>query len=117
MAKQTLFGFSVEDDDGKLIITLDGALAEGLTKQLREETQAGRGGLLLARMLPAGSLHKLLSFSNPEKPDENEALSLEQMLGQNIDQTFASFEQQIADLKSVIAEAGAEGAPQPPDRS
>jgi hypothetical protein len=113
MAKQTLFGFSIEDDEGKLVITVNGALAEGLTKQLRDETNAGRGGQLLARLLPLGSFHKLLSFSaTQEESSEETSLSLEQMLGQNIDQTFASFEQQIADLKSVLAETAGESAQQ-----
>ena len=104
MARETLFGFSIDDDEGKLIITVNGALAESLTKQLREETQAGRGGQLLSRLLPLGSFHKLLTFSpTPDQTSEDTSLSLEQMLGQNIDQTFASFEQQIADLKAALA--------------
>ena len=115
MARETLFGFSIEDDEGKLVITVDGALAEGLTKQLREETAAGRGGQLLSRLLPLGSFHKLLTFSTSQESSE-EALPLEKILGQNMDQTFASFEQQIADLKSALVETAGLSAQQPSDK-
>jgi hypothetical protein len=113
MARETLFGFSIDDDEGKLIISVYGAMAQALTKQLREEAQGGRGGQLLARLLPLGSFHKLLTFSPAaEEATEDTSLSLEQMLGQNIDQTFASFEQQIADLKSALAEPKGDGRKQ-----
>jgi hypothetical protein len=95
----------VEDDEGKLVVTIHGLLAEGLVRQIREDAQAGRGGQLATKLLPLDSLYKLMSSSPPESKEEGgETLTLEQILGQNIDQTFAGFEQQIADLKSSLAE-------------
>jgi len=105
--KSTLFGYTVEEDEGKLVITVNGLIAEGLINQIRQESQAGRGGQLLTRLLPPGSLYKMLSFApEPTAQNAEEPLSIEQLLGQNIDQTFSAFEQQITDLKSSIAELG-----------
>ena len=100
--KSTLFAYSVDEDEGKLVITINGLLAEGLIKQIRLENAAGRGGEFLARLLPLGSLYKLMS-SLPEGT-ESAALNIEQLVGQNIDQTFSSFEKQIAELKSSLDE-------------
>src|SRR5437667_4231104 len=103
MAKETLFGLTIEDDDGNLVFTVNGVLAQGLRKQIRNESEVGRGGELLAKLMPFGSFYKLLTFTPPIESGSDE-LSIEQMLGQNIDQTFASFETQIAELKSSLTE-------------
>jgi hypothetical protein len=98
MSKARLFGYAVDDDDGKLVITIDGALAETAIRQIREGAHAGKGGELLMELLPISSLHKLISR---EKPAE-EVLTLEQLLGQNVDQSFSAFEQQLQELRSSI---------------
>ena len=99
MTKSRLFGYSVDEEEGKLIITIDGALAESGIRQLRESSQVGRAGEMLAELLPLRSLYKLMST---EQGGEAQSLTLEQLLGQNIDQGLGSFEQQLAELRESI---------------
>jgi len=94
-----LFGYSVDEDDGKLLITIDGVLAETAIRQIRDSAEAGKGGHLLSQLLPVKSLYKLMSVE--ERPQE-EALTLEQILGQNVDQSFSAFEEQLTELKTSI---------------
>ncbi len=103
MSKSRLFGYAVDEDEGKLLITIDGLLAENCIRQIRGSAEQGRGGHLLAQLLPVSSLYKLMSGEGEEKSKE-EALSLEQLLGQNVDQSFASFEQQFSELRESIAQ-------------
>ncbi|AJC82538.1 hypothetical protein IE4803_PB00499 (plasmid) [Rhizobium etli bv. phaseoli str. IE4803] len=103
MASSRLFGYAVDEDDGKLVIVIDGLLAESCIRQIRDSAQTGRGGELLSRLLPVSSVYKLMS-GQEERAEET--LSLEQLLGQNVDQSFASFEQQFADLRQTLAEFG-----------
>jgi len=58
---------------------------------------------LLAQVVPIDSLYKLITGTSGAEGAQEEALSLEQLLGQNVDQSFASFEQQIAELREAIA--------------
>ncbi|MBW4421891.1 MAG: hypothetical protein KME13_22175 [Myxacorys californica WJT36-NPBG1] len=100
MTRARLFGYSVDEDDGKLLITIDGLLAETAIRQIRDNAQTGKGGQLLSQLLPISSVHKLMSVE--EKP-QDEVLTLEQILGQNVDQSFSAFEEQLADLKASIS--------------
>jgi hypothetical protein len=101
MARSRLFGYAVDEEEGRLLITIDGVLAENCIRQIRESAEIGRGGRMLAQLLPVSSLYKLMS--GEEKPQE-EQLTLEQLLGQNVDQSFASFEQQLTELRESIEE-------------
>ena len=103
MSKSRLFGYAVDEDEGKLVITIDGLLAENCVRQIRGSAEEGRGGQLLAQLLPVSSLYKLMSGEGEEK-SKQDALSLEQLLGQNVDQSFASFEQQFSELRESIAQ-------------
>jgi hypothetical protein len=98
MPRARLFGYTVDEDDGKLLITIDGVLAETAIRQIRDSAQVGKGGQLLSQLLPMNSLYKLLSTESPQAE-----LTLEEILGQNVDQSFAAFEEQLAELKSSIA--------------
>jgi hypothetical protein len=101
MAKSRLFGYAVDEEEGQLLITIDGTLAESCIRQIRDSAQGGKGGQVLARLLPLSSLYKLMSG---DETTEEEALSLEQLLGQNVNQSFSSFEQEIEQLRETIAE-------------
>ncbi|MEP9387676.1 hypothetical protein [Mesorhizobium sp. KR9-304] len=98
MARSRLFGYAIDEEDGKLVIMIDGVLAESAIKQIRDSAETGRGGEILSKLLPIGSIYKLMS----SEEEEDEALSLEQLLGQNVDQSFSSFEQQFAELKETL---------------
>jgi hypothetical protein len=79
MARSRLFGYAVDEDEGKLLITIDGMLAENCIRQIRDSAQIGRGREMLAQLLPVGSLYKLMSG---EAKSQEEPLTLEQVLGQ-----------------------------------
>lgn len=103
MTKSRLFGYSVDEEEGKLVITIDGLLAEGAIRQLRESAELGGGGRILQELLPVHSIYKLMSAQ--EKSAE-ETLTLEQILGQNIDQSFSDFEEQLAELRNSVSTLG-----------
>jgi hypothetical protein len=107
MPRSRLFGYSVDEDEGKLVITIDGLLAEGAIRQIRESAELGGGGKILSELLPVNSVYKLMS-AREQAPEE--ALTLEQILGQNIDQSFSDFEEQLAELRNSISTLG---GPQP----
>lgn len=98
MPKAKLFGYAVDEEDGRLVITIDGAFAETAIRQIREGAEAGRGGEILSQILPIHSVYKLMS-AGEEKAGE---LSIEELLGQNVDQSLSAFEEQLNELKTVI---------------
>ena len=98
MPRARLFGYSVDEEDGRLVITVDGALAETAIRHIREGAEAGKGGQILSQILPIHSVYKLMSAAE-EKGDE---LTLEELLGQNVDQSLAAFEEQLNELKGAI---------------
>lgn len=59
MPANKLFSYSIEDNDGKLVITIEGLYAKGAINHLRSELEAGRGWSALSRMTPIGSLDLL----------------------------------------------------------
>lgn len=123
MATSILFGYSVEDVDGKLRITIDGAFAECAVRALQEEIKSGRGMWTLSRLSPMRTLGRLMG-SHPVNlvrneaptselgrlgtPEPNERLDLEQVFRQGFDQDFSSFEQQMAAFQKSLNELSSE---------
>jgi hypothetical protein len=117
MPRARLFGYAVDEDDGRLVITIDGTFAETAIRSIREGAEAGRGGQILSQILPIHSVYKLMSAAE----EKEEELSLEELLGQNVDQSLAAFEEQLNELKGAIdsfnePQSAAEGQPKPKAR-
>jgi hypothetical protein len=112
MPRARLFGYAVDEEDGRLVITIDGAFAETAIRQIREGAESGKGGEILSQIMPIRSIYRLMS--GPE--EEDDALSLEELLGQNIDQSLAAFEEQLNELKGSLGgfDEGPQAQPAPP---
>lgn len=112
MATSTLFGYTVEDNDGKLVITVEGVLAEEVLRYLREGAKSGRGAMLISRLLPVRSLGRLLyapvnlTTNQVLKGEEGEGnqMSIEQIFNQGVDQNLDTFEQQLALMRAALEE-------------
>lgn len=116
MATSTLFGYSVEDQEGKLVITIEGSYAEEILRYLREGLKSGKGTFLISQLLPLNSLRRLMSASvniaAPENDnsdsDEERPLTIEEIFNQRMDQNYESFEQQLARMRESLKPEGSQ---------
>ncbi len=108
MARSTLFGYSIDDDNGKLVVTVNGDFAEEILRNLREQAKAGRG-YLLSRLLPIKSLGRLLSrrvdLITPGEGGNEEDLDMNQIFSQGIDEGFGSFDAQMKKFRESLKTA------------
>jgi hypothetical protein len=108
MATSTLFSFTIVEDNGKLVITLDGPFAANAIGRLRQELEAGKGWYALSKLSPVGPLSRLMSSpvnligSSQVQDSAGGSLNLEQIFNQGIDQSFSSFEQQMAEFRASL---------------
>jgi hypothetical protein len=107
----TLFGYTVEERDGSLVITVQGQLAERALDQLREGLDAG-GTLPLLRLLsPLAPIGQLLSapvrlsgHAEPGDASPPAAIPGQEQTSQELDQTFEAFRQQVAQMRAAVDE-------------
>jgi hypothetical protein len=109
MANSTLFGYSLEEQDGKLVIIVNGEFAEAAIRYLRDEFSQGRGLSIVQRLSPLGPLKSLLS--NP-KSDEDEdlmdlgeagrAMNSDEILNQGVDQSLEAFNRELASFREAM---------------
>jgi len=109
MATKTLFAYNLEEQDGKLIITVHGELAKTAISHLSEELSQGRGLALIQRLSPLGPLRGLLNRSIAESDESDaglmdlektgQALDADQILNQGVDQSLEAFERELAQFK------------------
>src|SRR4051812_2380256 len=59
MSNAKLFGFSIEDADGKLVITVDGAFGGKLSEFVRDEMAAGREWRVLSCLMSLDGIARL----------------------------------------------------------
>jgi hypothetical protein len=108
VATSTLFGYSVEDNDGKLTITVEGAFAEELLRYVREGVKSGKGSLLISQLLPVRALRRLMSASvnitdsQAGTTGPGKALSIEEIFNQGVDQDLDTFEEQLALMRASL---------------
>jgi len=112
----TLFNYSIEEDENKLVITVGGTLAEEAMRSLRDTAGAGAAFGLQTLLSPLIPISKLLSASvglageqgtqdwggGGQPGDEEDYLS------QTIDQTYEAFQQQIREIQTSIESLSAE---------
>jgi hypothetical protein len=106
----SLFGYTVEDRDGSLVITVQGQLAEQALDHLREGLSAG-GKLPMMRLLsPLNPIGQLLSAPvhirarADVQPPSEEAVPGEGQTSQELDQTFEAFQQQLAEVRDAVGQ-------------
>lgn len=113
MAGSTLFGYTVEDDDGKLVITVTGALAASLLQRYGTDA-AGQNPRLLSSLLPfaeLGSRGVLLQPRRPLRPSrpvqaapppDAEPPDIKEIFGQGFDRSHSEFEAQLAAYRELL---------------
>ena len=132
MSNSTIFGFSIEESDGKLVITLDGSVATGVADRLRQQIAAGRGADLLRYFTPLRGLRRLVLSSPPVKiaatPEPGRAtdeinqlvvdpLPIERVFNQGFEGGLDGFEKQLSEFEASLGvieqeiTASAEAAP------
>lgn len=112
MAKSTLFGYSIEEEDGKLVVTVDGLFAAEALRALRENVSQGRGYSVLSWLFPVHRLSRLMSASvgiaqtgkhyQGEQGTPSQRLDLESIFSQGIDQDLGAFEQQMQQFRTAL---------------
>ena len=117
----TLFNYSIEENENKLVITVGGTLAEEALRSLRETPGAGAAFGLQTLLSPLIPISKLLSASVGLAGAEGTVQDWsggagggapeEDYLSQTIDQTYEAFQQQIREIQQSIESLGAEKQP------
>jgi hypothetical protein len=108
MARSTIFGYTVETDEGKLVITLTGSMAQTLVERYSSDglTQNPR---LLQSLLPFGHLGSQSVYVRPHAPSRErpsaDQLDLKEIFGQGFDRSRAEFESQLEEYKSLLTPA------------
>lgn len=113
---ETLFGYTIDEDDGTLVVTVRGVLAEDAIRQLRERVERGETWPVTALLSPVVPIGRLLSapVRVQSEPVATKWSSVdEEALNQQVDQTLAAFGQQIQEFTAALAALEAEQAPPP----
>jgi hypothetical protein len=107
----TLFGYSVDDEDGRLVISVHGRLAEEGLRRIHDQIDAGAALPLPALLAPLRPLRGLLSASvslgqgGPIGPSLDDT---EDMLSQAVSQTLTDFRQHLDEFRTSVQQLQAE---------
>lgn len=111
MPNSTLFGYSIEEQDGKLVITVHGDFAAAAVRFLREEFSQGRGLAIIQRLSPLGPLKSFLPQAGEEEQEEEglmdlseagRALNSNEILHQGVDQSLEAFNRELAAFRDSM---------------
>jgi hypothetical protein len=96
----TLFGYSLDQQDDTLIITLRGSLVEEALRILREGVKAGGSVPMEMLLSPIISIGKLLTAPMPqgygrEGLFQPRPADVEASLSQEVDRAFAAFQEEM----------------------
>jgi hypothetical protein len=117
MAAATLFAYSVEDDDGKLVIKVGGAFAEKALHNLNEGLTKGTNFPIAAFLSPLKPLRRLFSAQVALQAGKGfvvggESTTMQEdtegSLNQSVDETLAGFKEQMAEFRKSLEAFGAE---------
>jgi hypothetical protein len=107
---ETLFGYSVEDDGGTLVISVRGLLADQAVRQMRERLERGSApvGALLSPLVPIGRL-----LSGPVELRSERARTAspqidETALQQQVEQTFSAFSEPMEEFREALRQVAKE---------
>jgi hypothetical protein len=111
MSRSVLFGYTVEEVDGRIVITLSGSLANAVFRNLTSATARHRSGIdgLLSPL--AGLTSSSVSLS-PAPLQENNKPNIKEIFAQGFDRPHSEFEEQLSAYRALLSQAGAESAPQ-----
>lgn len=106
MSDSLLFGYSVEEDDGKFVITLAGKLAVPIMQDIAANVGAGaRGNNGVTRMFPYSLLAShavgMAGQANAERAADGET-QLADIFGQGFDKDLGEFERHLERYRSLL---------------
>lgn len=114
---ETLFGYTVEEDAGALVISVRGTFAEEAVRQLRERLSSGAALPVLTLLSPLVPIGRLLSarvdIRSPGADVGNVPQVDEQALAQELDQTYADFQRQMDEFRAAVEGLKAAGTKRP----
>lgn len=117
MPSESLFAYSVEEQDGKLVITLQGRVAEDALRGIRADIEAGHSRAFRGLLSPLVPLRRLVSSAvrlrGRERLLEGEAAEDAaggDLLSQEVEQGFSAFQQQLRDFRQSLDELRGEVA-------
>jgi hypothetical protein len=108
-----LFAYSVEEQEGKLVVTVGGVLAQESLRRLRAAMETG-GSLslqtLLSPLVPIGRLLSVPSrlASSPSDLPASASIAapsaheVENLLSQEVDQSLNAFREQLAEVQEAL---------------
>lgn len=104
MSDSLLFGYSVEEDDGKFVITLAGKLAVPIMQDIAANVGA-RGNNGVTRMFPYSLLAShavgMAGQANAEPAEQSET-QLADIFGQGFDKDLGEFERHLERYRSLL---------------
>lgn len=109
MAANKLFGYSVEEAEGRLVITIDGVYAQKVTEHMRSEMEAGRGWYALSHLSPISQINRMArratwvehqaaaaaTEATDAEPDELQELDLDKIFQQGFSDDYDGFASQF----------------------
>lgn len=110
MSSSTLFGYTLEERDDTLVITVHGTFAGTVVRYLRDELSEGRGLSLIQRLSPLGPLRGMLMRRSIEEGDDEllgldeaeRGLGTDEIMNQGVDQSLDAFEQEMLRFKAAM---------------
>jgi hypothetical protein len=111
----TLFGYSIDEKEGTLVVTLSGTLTQAAISHLRERIDSGENWPVRTLLSPVLPLGRLLSSAVPLRSqlvasDPGTHVD-EEALNQQVDQTLAAFMEQMDEFRTALAELDADPTP------
>jgi hypothetical protein len=119
MARSTIFGYTAEEEDGKLIITLTGSVAETLLDKYSVEA-IGQNPNLVSSLLPFASLSSrpvLLRSNLPSRKAEGLGkLDIKEIFGQGFDRNKSEFDAQLDEYRNLLSAMAPKGSTRSAER-
>lgn len=105
-----LFTYSIENKDGKLVVTIGGSLIQESLNNLNAQMEKNSNLNVNALLSPILPISRILSNSMTLSAAEsyqnvsNSNANYDEFLNQSIDQTYEDFKQQMQQIKESIEE-------------
>lgn len=105
MAQSILFGYTVEEVDGQLVITVAGTMAAAILQDIAANVGSGRGGsATVPMMFPFSALaSQAVHLMSPrELPSGEGKIDIKEIFGQGFDKNRSEFDAQLAQYRDLL---------------
>jgi len=111
MSRSVLFGYTIEEEDGRIVITLSGSQANAVFRNLTSASgrrRSGVGGLLS----PLAGLTSASVSLTPAPTQENLNPDIKEIFAQGFDRSHSEFEEQLFAYRALLSHADTEAPAQ-----